>query len=287
MLLRVRAFWHGRRAAPRALDVAQVAARREVPTLRRMADPLEALRASLREQRRRLPRLLRAARRAPGEGQVHRLRVMTRRLRAVLRVAWPHTRGAPARRAARALRRLGRALGRRRKWDVALGEAPGLAHRPQRLGRGHARASRALADALERLDRRALAHDLAAASRRLLDATPAMLVRRAARLCRRLDRYARRMPRRASARHALRLELKKARYLLEACGIEAGGVRRLQGMLGREHDLLVLEELAGRSRRARACAARARVLTDAAAGRCLRQTAAALRRLQRAAGRAR
>lgn len=212
---------------------------------------------------------------------MHRLRVLARRLRTLLRILKPVKGAAPARNASRRLRRLGRALGERRIWDVAFAGMPGLVRQPARFEPKRSAASRRLSRELKRLDLEALMGELRQASRSLRAAPSSIVAERAAKLRRALERCEGRAPRPVDARHALRLDLKKARYLLEACGVDAPRARALQALLGREHDLYMLQALAGRNRRVKQREAQSRAATDAAAGRALRETVALLRGLQR------
>ena len=49
--------------------------------------------------------------------------------------------------------------------------------------------------------------------------------------------------------HQLRIDVKKTRYLLEACGVPYRGLVELQDNLGRAHDLEILQKLVGRDER--------------------------------------
>lgn len=247
-----------------------------------MKSAFAKLRRTLRDQRARLGRLVPKARKRASEADVHRLRVLARRLRSLLRLLKPVKGAAPARRASRRLRALGRALGERRMWDVAFAGMPGLVRKPERFEPKRASASRALARALKALDLDALLDELKSASKALGAASPAIVAERAGKLRHALEQCEGRTPRHVDARHALRLEIKKARYLLEACGVDAPQARGLQALLGHEHDLYMLQVLAGRNRRIRKLEAQSRAATDAAAGTALRETIALLKGLQRA-----
>ena len=247
-----------------------------------MKSAFAKLRRTLRDQRARLALLVPKARKRASEADVHRLRVLTRRLRALLRLLKPVKGAAPARRASRRLRTLGRALGERRMWDVAFAGMPGLVRQPERFEPKRAAASRLLARELNRIYLDALLEELKAASKAMRAAQGSVVAERAAKLRRALERCEGRAPRHVDARHALRLDIKKSRYLLEACGVDAPQARGLQALLGHEHDLYMLLVLAGRNRRVKQLEAQARAATDAAAGSALRETLALLKGLQRA-----
>lgn len=246
-----------------------------------MKDSSSALRAGLREMRGRVARTLRQARKRAGEAEVHRLRVLTRRLRAVLRILKPMPDAAPAQRAARRLRQLGRVLGRRRMWDVLIADMQGLYPGGGRFEARRDAATRALVPVLARFDAGKLDAELKAAGKLLRRMPPDTVARRARKLRAPLQASLAQPPARMPARHALRIELKKARYLLESCGVAAAGARGLQDLLGREHDLHVLQELAGASARARRLEAQARARADRALRAALTETIGLLRALER------
>jgi CHAD domain-containing protein len=178
---------------------------------------------------------------------VHDLRVTTRRLRASLSVlrhcAAPDAR---QRRARHELRAMGRALGERRMLDVALRDAgefrADTAHIEKRLAKANTALHRAL-----RADRvRALGSDLREMER-VITAAPFE------RVSPWLEGFEWELayllqvpPRTGEARHELRVQLKKVRYIIEAFGRRSASLQKLQDHLGREHDLAVLQSLSGR-----------------------------------------
>lgn len=184
---------------------------------------------------------------------VHRLRVLTRRMRAACSVA---RRLAPAdalNELRRRLRRLGRALGGRRTLDVAAADYEALSG-----GRTHPAIETARAAAGARLTRRLRARHrdaILAAVRAAVDALRvtetepsglAQLLRsRAARVRESLGAGDKK------ELHQLRIEAKKLRYALEAARVmglrtsRAGenALKRLQRRLGRIHDFESLRSL--------------------------------------------
>jgi len=80
--------------------------------------------------------------------------------------------------------------------------------------------------------------------------------------------------------HELRIEAKKARYVLDAVGRMGGFLKPLQDRLGRAHDLEVLQARLGRSARA----ARDEKRERAAARRIMRGLVARARRELETAG---
>lgn len=244
-----------------------------------MSHPGTVLADSLRRYSGRLVRALGRARADPGEKEVHRLRVATRRVRAVLRLAIEAPGAASARRARKRLRRLGRVLGERRMWDVAVAGMDGLYPDIARFETKRRAATRAVARELRRIDFGELREDLRKAAKlvRLLPASayPARIGSLRSGLAAALART----PVRADARHNVRICVKKARYLLEASGMPTPEARHLQGLLGHEHDLHLLQQLAGRNARVRALELAARAEVDRAWQAELRATIAAFERL--------
>jgi len=192
--------------------------------------------------------------RSPRTGEaIHRLRVLTRRMRAACTLAGQISPTLPLRDLARGLRKTGGALGERRALDVAAADYAALSG-----GKTHPRIERARAVAEAKLLRRLRPRqreEVVAATRRAALAMGSAEAEPGA-----LERFLRRRGERlrnASGAvtkdelHVLRIEAKKARYALEAARAMSGGgaapaertLKRLQRRLGRIHDLEVLRAL--------------------------------------------
>jgi len=231
----------------------------------------------LAKQRRILLLLLPRARRGDPD-DVHRARVATRRLREMLPVAL-HAAGACAGgRIAREVRRITRALGPVRELDVALRECAleaGSRAQPsaselvmRHLEDERERRVRTMRVRLAGVDRKALDQRLRALADECA-ALPGMPERHARRTAGRADwrtGLATRLRSRATrlaetlqrvgtiyapaAIHDVRIAAKKLRYTIELahaaaavpCRSEIAALRRLQDILGRLHDLQVLQE---------------------------------------------
>lgn len=215
------------------------------------ADPAARRLASrLLRQGAQLERLVRASRTTE---VVHRLRVLTRRMRAACSVT---KRLAPAdavRELARRLRRLGRALGDRRTLDVAADDYAALSG-----GRTHPDIERARAAAESKLVKRLRAKHreailasirTAVEALRSSETDPGSLDRF---LKTRMDRLRDTLGATSKKElHALRIEAKKTRYALETArlmgrrGTRSGeaALKTLQRRLGRIHDLESLRAL--------------------------------------------
>jgi len=234
----------------------------------------------LRRRAEAFDRLARRAHRRLEPTVVHDLRVLLRRIRAAV---WVARRIAAVPRGLRGeLRRLGRALGERRLLDVAVADAAafGLDADPVRVRREEA--GRAVAKLLRPGRRAAVAALLRAASEAAAQAgrdeplprhsggsgraggLGEGLAGRAARL----EEALRRAPAGKREMHALRIEAKKARYVLEAIGRDGEILHPLQQRIGRAHDLEVLQKLLG---------------PDEAAAREERRASTAARRMMRKA----
>jgi len=257
-----------------------MAADRPIRYKKAVTDPRRSLQESLRSHRARLPQAVRRTAGRTAERDVHRLRVLTRRLRALVRLAKGDGSSAAVRRAGRRLRSLGRTLGERRAWDVAFANFAEFGLSPSRFRMPRAAATRRLRRELAAVDLGALREDLKKAARVLRAAPPARLARRVRRLHEAIAVTSPLPPRRADVRHAARIRFKKARYLLEACGLAARAAERLQTLLGREHDLHELQRLAGRKSAVQAALREARAQSDAAWASSRRATLAALARLE-------
>ena len=217
---------------------------------------------------------------------VHDLRVLTRRLRAMIWVARRLSSPSACGRLRRALRRWGQALGERRMLDVALEDAARYGLPAGALAARHAASGRLLRQELAADRCRELAGLLHKAARKLARRTPAREPRgpvaRAARglaadLARRRKGLRAALiaaPRGKEDLHRLRLEAKKMRYVLDALSLRGAVLKELQGHLGRAHDLEVLQQLLGGHPGAARDEARAR---DAA----LRVMGAAVARVER------
>jgi len=195
----------------------------------------------------------RLARAPRSEEAIHRLRVLTRRMRAACTLARQIAPTLPLRDLARGLRRTGRALGERRALDVAAADYAALSG-----GRTHPQIERARAVAETRLLRRFRPRQreagVAAARQAALamgsaEAEPGALERFLRRRGERLRNASGAMTK--EELHVLRIEAKKTRYALEAVRAMTGGgaapaertLKRLQRRLGRIHDLEVLRAL--------------------------------------------
>lgn len=194
---------------------------------------------------------------SPTKNRVHELRIVTRRLRAILWLLRNDPSIESHRREERALRKLGKVLGRQRELDVALRDAGVLKLDVSALKGRRAKARKAAQEtfgspATKRLGRR-LKEIL-----KQLKSDPEVLhtEKSLEKLRRRLDRWQGTEPRREDL-HELRIVAKKIRYILEALGRSTEPLRELQDHLGDVHDMEVLQEFLGEKKKTERAAAAA------------------------------
>jgi len=179
------------------------------------------------------------------EQSIHDLRVLTRRMRTAV---WIGRQLSPPERLEelrRALRTVGRALGGRRSLDVTVDLALiyGLDARPLVIPR--ARAGAQVRRALHPGRREHLAQLLLRAAADVQQGEDDRLRQGLRGRARKLRRTWRTDVRTPEDLHALRIEAKKVRYLLDTLGRKGDFLKPLQEHLGRGHDLQVLQELLG------------------------------------------
>ena len=178
-------------------------------------------------------------------GDVHRLRVLTRRLRAA---EWlvRHEYGAPALgRLRKSLRQVARALGHRRTLDVVSRDAHHYGIDSARLKPLVQVAESDLRRALGKSRRKKLERDLCRAAEHLDGMPRWALVPALDLLQQRLERLRGATASTPEEGHRIRIEAKKIRYALEALGRRVDALVELQSHLGRGHDLRVLQQFLG------------------------------------------
>lgn len=200
----------------------------------------------LEEQARLFRKLAKKVHRQPEAERVHKLRVCTRRIRAVLWMLRQEPGGARWKKAARHFKQLGKDLGERRELDVMEISAEQFRLNPSPLRKRIKQAGKKIHRETRRSRRRRLMGHLKEMKRFLgredgLALEPLL------------------NPLAASLRewhghsislqdfHEFRIAVKKVRYLLEALGQDAKPLKSLQEDLGQAHDLAVLQEELGAS----------------------------------------
>lgn len=239
------------------------------------ADYAEVVEHAVLKQWRMLARCEPGARRGDDLEALHDMRVASRRLRAALRTFGPWFPPRKLARVRKRVRKLTRALGAAREWDVHgetlsglhAGAGPELEraaieHILELVDARRLSERTAMTRALDRLDLEQLERDLAALLAQLdpdevpHDPGPAAwevlepLVQAAFGAVARLQEKER-----ADEMHAMRIGVKRLRYALELLepafdgshGRLIGRTKSLQGVLGKHHDLVLLEELLARA----------------------------------------
>lgn len=217
-------------------------------------------------------------------GNVHDLRVLSRRLRSELWLVPKKRRKDHFRKARRRLRHLGKVLGKERMYDVAIRDGERFRRKVGNLRRDRRAARDAVRKLLRRRWRKGSFSGVEEALRDLDRVPRPSLVPRLERLRADLKKAARHAARSDRARHRLRLALKKARYVLDLFHRPVPTLEALQKRLGRWHDYVVLIELTGRSRRVAAARDDQWKRAARCAPRAILDALRALRALERALG---
>lgn len=206
--------------------------------------------ALLREHARAFPPLARRAAATLDPEAIHKLRVLTRRIRAAVWVGRRLATSDALRRLRRRLRKLGRTLGVRRGLDVTVQDARAYRLDASVLDPEIASAGGALVRALAATKRARIPVLLREAARDVARSAEDRLPDALGRCARRLEASLLRAPLGKPEMHELRIEVKKTRYRLDVLGRHGGFLKPLQDRIGRAHDLEVLQLRLGASKRA-------------------------------------
>ena len=215
---------------------------------------------------------------------VHDLRVTTRRLRSSLSVL-RHCSDLSDAKARRELRALGRVLGERRMLDIALGDAKRYGVDTDAIEKRREWADAGLRRALKPARVKALLAHLREAEKSMAQASFDRLAHWLESLEWEIAYRLMVAPRAPDERHDLRIQLKKVRYVIESLGRRSPSMQKLQDALGKEHDLAVLQSLAGRIARASRDERAARKRADRIRPTALRSAMVNLRAIRRALAR--
>lgn len=210
------------------------------------ADPIATY---LEEQARIFGKLAKKVHRHPEAERVHKLRVCTRRIRAVLWILRQEPDGERWKKAARRFRKLGKDLGERRELDVMKLSAEQFSLNPAPLRQRIKRAGKKIHRETRRPRRRQLKAHLKKMKRYLSQEEGLALEP----VLNPLSANLREWHGHAISLqdfHEFRIAVKKVRYLLEALGQDAKPLKPLQEDLGQAHDLAVLQEELGPSNEA-------------------------------------
>lgn len=187
-------------------------------------------------------RLLRAQSHHLTVAGVHDLRVCTRRLRAQLGLIEENSQHQVLARSGKALKKLGRALGERRQWDVTLKEAHKFHLAEDELRKDQTRAGQKLQKILQNPDIQALPDELKHFEQTLnsekifIDKKFFKGMRSQLKTWLKYKKFS------SKDLHELRISTKKIRYAFECMDLPIDDLKDLQDHLGKSHDLTVLRE---------------------------------------------
>ncbi len=198
-------------------------------------------------------RLARRVRKSSNPEDLHDLRVLTRRFRAVIWLS-RHSRGGPRLgRLKKMLRDLGKALGERRALDVMAKDAVryGLRRRDldHKLKLDMKKARGKIMTALSKRRLCELERLLSHARDRLRDRQAEDFSLAVSELIAKSVELQALRPKQAKEWHLLRIEVKKIRYASELLKVKTSELKRVQDLLGRGHDLDVLMTRFGAKRK--------------------------------------
>ncbi len=189
--------------------------------------------------------LAKATHRLPSVENVHDLRILTRKLRSDLWVVPKNKRTEAMRAARKELKALGDVLGNQRMYDVAIADAHRYHRKSARLYKALLPAQNKVRLFLEKKHRRRIVKTLKAACKDFSEVAPEVFAPRLELLRKRIERAKKSILRSAQSKHRLRVDVKKARYLLEDLDRKTPALKVFQDKLGEWHDLVVLSELSG------------------------------------------
>ncbi|MGZ6478099.1 MAG: CHAD domain-containing protein [Bdellovibrionales bacterium] len=175
---------------------------------------------------------------------IHDLRVASRRLQVVLWMAGSADGERSFHDARKSLKVLIGKLGRRRDLDVASEAVEKYDLNGTTLKKKRLKAGEQVSDALRTETQSKLLKQLYEALE-AVENSHIDLAKATRSLGERLSRWLEEPPQTAAEFHELRIELKRARYVLEALGYDVEPLRKIQDQIGLWHDLEVLKDLEG------------------------------------------
>lgn len=173
---------------------------------------------------------------------VHDLRVSTRRLRAQIAMIEKNTAHHLIANAENSLKKLGRALGERRQWDVALRGAHKYHLKDGKLREDRKNAGAKLHTLLRSGEVQALPKQLAAFERTLKNEKIQIRADQLKKMRSQLKLWLKQKNFSPKELHELRISTKKIRYAFECMDLSVKDLKDLQDHLGKSHDLTVLSE---------------------------------------------
>lgn len=180
--------------------------------------------------------------------ELHDLRVLTRRLRAIVWLSRHSAKGPRLKELRQVLRELGHALGEKRTLDVLQKDAKKYKVDGEPRPSDVKKVKKRIEEQLDSHQRNGLDHLLRAAEKKIAKVKSRDLKPALAELIPSLEKLSERNPKTPKEWHLLRIEVKKVRYAAELLGVKVGELKKIQDLLGRGHDLGLLIERLGRNR---------------------------------------
>jgi CHAD domain-containing protein len=204
-----------------------------------MRDGRVSIAADLRRMRKSFSRLAARVKKSSDPDDLHDLRVLTRRMRAVVWLSRHATSGPRLKKLRAVLSELGHALGERRTLDVL--ERDAAHYGIEFKARSRSKTIKTLKNkALTTVEQLLMDAESELQQIQKKDIRPAV-----AELIVRVEELQRALPRSDQEWHRLRIEVKKIRYASELIGLNTSEIKKLQDLLGKGHDLCVLMEESG------------------------------------------
>jgi CHAD domain-containing protein len=201
----------------------------------------------LKRMRKKLSRLAPRVQKKWDPDELHDLRVLTRRLRAIVWLSRHSAKGPRLKELRQVLRDLGHALGEKRTLDVLEKDAEKYKVSGKPKPGDLKKAKKQIVAQLESRQTNGLNHLLRAAEKKLSKLQSRDLQPALAELIVRLEKLGEHKPKNPKEWHLLRIEVKKVRYAAELLGVKVGELKTIQDLLGRGHDLGLLMERSGRN----------------------------------------
>lgn len=187
------------------------------------------------------------ARHDPCKKNIHQLRITVRRVRAVLWLIEHGSSHLSFRKLKANLRNLGHALGRLREIDVAIQDAKKYHLRVTRLKNKRQAARKSLRGTLGRRRLLKISSGLDKTIFKINECQKLDVRSAASLLQNRVRPWKHKRLKTDDDFHSLRIATKKTRYILESIGRPAQPLRDLQEILGKGHDLEMLQEFSGKN----------------------------------------
>lgn len=192
--------------------------------------------------------LLKKVRRKLLPADLHELRILTRRLRAVVWISRHSSNGPSLKRLRVELRDLGHVLGERRTLDVMRRDARRYRMSADRLDFRSVRAAKQVRRSLRRQKRERLSELLEDATKKLSSVESHDACLAVAEMVARTRELGKTRPQTPQEWHRVRIEVKKIRYAAEALGLKMPELKKIQDILGKGNDLQVLRDSLGDKR---------------------------------------